>query len=142
MHSVQRPPPVLADAAGAAPLVSRSRDQALARQAVMRRLLALDEDSGLETVHVRIVAGAAGVSVRTVWHWLAAARESGRVEPVPRRSAFTVTDEWSAGARHLGPVRPPHRTSMCSQSTNDVRHGPCEVGVSMDFAEWIPELRG
>ncbi|MFE7975601.1 hypothetical protein [Streptomyces shenzhenensis] len=42
---------------------------------MVRRLLVLDEAGKLETVHVRIAAGAAGVSVRTVWRWLARARE-------------------------------------------------------------------
>jgi hypothetical protein len=73
-------------------LVSRSQVRRLAREVVVRRLLAVDEAGRLESVHVRIAAGAAGVSVRTVWAWLAVARESGRVEPVPRRPGFVFSD--------------------------------------------------
>ncbi|MGW3660844.1 Mu transposase C-terminal domain-containing protein [Streptomyces sp. NPDC005151] len=53
------------------------RDQALTR------LLALDGRGDLTTVHVRLVAVSVGVSVRTVWRWLDAARQ-GRLEPVQR----------------------------------------------------------
>ncbi len=42
----------------------------MARQVVVRRLLALDEVGTLQTVHVRIAASTAGVNVRTVWRWL------------------------------------------------------------------------
>ncbi|MGC0318171.1 transposase [Kitasatospora acidiphila] len=60
------------------------------RRVVMGRLLVLDEAGILASVHVRIAAESAGVSVRTVWNWLAIARRSGRVEAVPRRGRFQV----------------------------------------------------
>ncbi|MEV5508240.1 hypothetical protein [Streptomyces orinoci] len=51
----------------------------MTRSVVVRRLLALDEAGTLQTVHVRIAAQMAGVNVRTMWRWLAVAKESGRV---------------------------------------------------------------
>ncbi|MFJ5841749.1 hypothetical protein ACIQGO_34245 [Streptomyces shenzhenensis] len=65
---------------------------------MVRRLLVLDEAGELETVHVRI---AAGVSVRTVWRWLARARE-GHVEPVYRRGGFTLDEVLWARLEQLG----------------------------------------
>ncbi|MFD7340207.1 hypothetical protein ACFV98_30055 [Streptomyces violascens] len=56
--------------------MSWSQERRLARQVVAQRLLALDAAGTVETVHVRIAAGAAGaagVSVRTVWRWVALA---------------------------------------------------------------------
>ncbi|MGA4844388.1 AAA family ATPase [Streptomyces sp. G45] len=89
---------------------SRSRERALSWQVVVRRLLVLDEAGKLETVHVRIAAQSAGVSARTVWRWLAAARESGRMEPVPRRPAFTFTDAlWKRLSQVGGNVAALHR---------------------------------
>ncbi|MFF0294504.1 AAA family ATPase [Kitasatospora sp. NPDC004614] len=82
--------------------MSRAGERALKRRVVMRRLLAVDEAGTLSSVHVRIAAESAGVSVRTVWNWLAIARRSGRVEPVPRRGAFVVTDEFWARLSELG----------------------------------------
>jgi hypothetical protein len=46
----------------------------------------------LSTAHVRLVASALGVSERTVWSWLSAARHEGRTGPRPR-SRFVVTRE-------------------------------------------------
>jgi hypothetical protein len=74
----------------------------LTRSVVVRRLLALDEAGTLQTVHVRIAAQTAGVNVRTVWRWLAAAKESGRIEPVARRGAFTLTDALWVRLGELG----------------------------------------
>src|SRR5437016_4831290 len=71
---------------------SSTQDRALVRQVVVGRLLALGKAGSLETVHVRIAAESVGVSVRTVWRWLAQARESGRVGPAPRRAGFAFTD--------------------------------------------------
>lgn len=77
---------------------------------VVRRLLALDEAGTLETVHARIAAESAGVSERTVWRWLAVARESGRVESVPRRGGFAFTDElWARLSDVGGNVKALHR---------------------------------
>ncbi|GCD40383.1 hypothetical protein GKJPGBOP_00032 [Streptomyces paromomycinus] len=60
----------------------------------MSRLLALDGRGELTTDHVRLAASSAGVSVRTVWRWLDAARH-GRMGPVPRER-FRITDELHA----------------------------------------------
>ncbi|WP_328558452.1 hypothetical protein [Streptomyces coelicoflavus] len=62
------------------------------RAVVVRRLLAVDRgEGGLSSLHVRIAAGLAGVTERTVWRWLAEGRE-GRVEARPRQGGFTVGD--------------------------------------------------
>ncbi|MFE5542130.1 hypothetical protein ACFQ78_41385 [Streptomyces sp. NPDC056519] len=46
----------------------------------------------LSTADVRLVAVSLGVSVRTVWRWLARAQETG--SPLPAaRARFEVTDE-------------------------------------------------
>ncbi|MEV6027784.1 ATP-binding protein [Streptomyces sp. NPDC052036] len=82
----------------------------MVRQVVVRRLLALDEAGRLEAVHARIAAESAGVSVRTVWRWLAVARESGCVVPVPRRGGFVFTDElWARLSDVGGNVKALHR---------------------------------
>ncbi|MFJ3728853.1 hypothetical protein ACIPYQ_40720 [Streptomyces sp. NPDC090045] len=68
-------------------------DGRLARGVVVRRLLAVDQGPGsVSSLHVRVMAEAAGVTVRTVWKWLAEARE-GQLEPVPRQDGFTLDEE-------------------------------------------------
>jgi hypothetical protein len=96
------PVPTTVPRTGKGPLVSRSGERALVRQTVVRRLLAVDEAGALSSVHARIAAETAAVSVRTVWRWLAEARESGCVEAVSRRTRFAVTDEWWARLAELG----------------------------------------
>jgi putative transposase len=64
----------------------------------VRRLLALRAGKGLTAGHVRVAAGALGVSERTVWRWLAAAGrdEAAADEPGARAQTgtrFTVTPE-------------------------------------------------
>ncbi|MFG2563685.1 hypothetical protein [Streptomyces sp. NPDC048496] len=81
--------------------MSRAQDRRLARQVVVRRLLVLDRAGTLTSVHVGIAPEAAGVSVRTVWRWLARARE-GHVEPVYRRGGFTLDDVLWARLEQLG----------------------------------------
>ncbi|MFF3061902.1 hypothetical protein [Streptomyces sp. NPDC057909] len=84
-------------------IVSPSRDRVLARQVVVRRLLALDEPGKLASVHVRIAADTAGVCVRTVWRWLAVARASGCAETTSlRRGGFAFTNELWAQLSDLG----------------------------------------
>ncbi|MFP8963229.1 Mu transposase C-terminal domain-containing protein [Streptomyces nanhaiensis] len=58
----------------------------------MPRLLELEARGELTSAHVRLVASSVGRSERTVWRWLAAARNEGRLarRPVVR---FTVTAE-------------------------------------------------
>ncbi|WP_411138098.1 hypothetical protein [Streptomyces sp. C10] len=58
----------------------------------MPRLLDLDKRGELTTAHVRLVAKALGKSERTVWRWLAAAREDHRLARM-ESSHFTVTTE-------------------------------------------------
>ncbi|WP_372404117.1 AAA family ATPase [Streptomyces luteireticuli] len=90
--------------------VSGARERVLTRLVVVRRLLALDEAGTLQTVHVRIAAQTAGVNVRTVWRWLAVARESGRIEPAARRGAFMLTDAlWARLGELGGNVKALHR---------------------------------
>ncbi|AKL64371.1 hypothetical protein M444_01760 [Streptomyces sp. Mg1] len=56
----------------------------LARGVVVRRLLAVDQGLGsVSSLHVRVMAEAAGVTERTVWKRLAEPCE-GRQEPVVR----------------------------------------------------------
>ncbi|GAA2752977.1 Mu transposase C-terminal domain-containing protein [Kitasatospora cinereorecta] len=68
---------------------------ALARQQAVDRLLALDARGELTTGHVRLVAESVGVSLRTVWRWLAAARTEGRTG-ARQRERFTVTPQLHA----------------------------------------------
>jgi putative transposase len=62
------------------------------RAAAMPRLLDLDSRGELRAAHVRLVGQALGKSERTVWRWLAAAREDHRLARV-ESSHFTVTTE-------------------------------------------------
>ncbi len=85
-------------------------DGRLARGVVVRRLLAVDQGPGaVSSLHVRVMAGAAGVTVRTVWKWLAEARE-GRLEPMGRQYGFALDDEqWAVLAEVGGNVAALHR---------------------------------
>ncbi|MFE7524611.1 hypothetical protein ACFU7Y_02695 [Kitasatospora sp. NPDC057542] len=85
----------LVSVADVEPLVSRSRERALTRQVVVQRLLAVDEAGKLSSVHARIAAESAGVSVRTVWRGLAIARKSGRVEEALRRGGAVTDELWA-----------------------------------------------
>nr|BFD88346.1 hypothetical protein StreXyl84_77470 [Streptomyces sp. Xyl84] len=67
----------------------------LGREQAVSRLLALDKTGSLSTEHARLVASSVGVSLRTVWRWLEAARVEGRTGPA-KRSRFTVTPELHA----------------------------------------------
>ncbi|MFE6849108.1 Mu transposase C-terminal domain-containing protein [Streptomyces sp. NPDC057686] len=58
----------------------------------MPRLLDLDESGELTSAHVSLVAQALGKSERTVWRWLAVAREDRRFARM-EASHFTVTTE-------------------------------------------------
>ncbi|MEV7189890.1 ATP-binding protein [Kitasatospora sp. NPDC093102] len=121
-----------ASAADVVPSASRSRERALVRQMVVRRLLALDETGTLASVHVRIAAETAGVSVRTVWNWLAIARQSGRLEAAPSRGGFTVTDELWARLSAVGAnVAALHR-ELTGQANSD---------PAREFAGPVPSLR-
>ncbi|MFF5344106.1 Mu transposase C-terminal domain-containing protein [Streptomyces althioticus] len=64
----------------------------VSREVAVSRLLALEGRDELSTAHVRLAASAVGVSERTVWNWLSAARREGRTGRRPR-PRFTVTRE-------------------------------------------------
>lgn len=79
------------------------------RPAAVTQLLRLRRAGELRTAHIRPVAHAAGVHMRTVWSWLARAEETGSTEkPEPRR--FQVTDDFvEVLADHQGNVKRAHR---------------------------------
>ncbi|WP_078993155.1 Mu transposase C-terminal domain-containing protein [Streptomyces sp. MMG1121] len=56
----------------------------------MERLRLLDTRGELTSGHVRLICSALGVSERTVWRWLQAARTAGQAGSMPR-DRFTVT---------------------------------------------------
>ncbi|MEW2127898.1 ATP-binding protein [Streptomyces sp. NPDC007259] len=91
-------------------LVGMVTDGRMARSVVVRRLLAVDQGPGsVSSLHVRVMAEAAGVTVRTVWRWLSEARQ-GRLEPVPRQDRFVLDDEqWAVLAEVGGNVAELHR---------------------------------
>ncbi|MFF9645261.1 hypothetical protein [Kitasatospora aureofaciens] len=113
------------------PPASRPRERALTRQVVVGRLLVLDEAGTLASLHVRIAAESAGVSVRTVWNWLAIARRSGRLEPVPRRGAFTVTDEFWARLSELGGNVAARHRELTEQAACDPGQEPAGLVPSL-----------
>ncbi|MEV0185878.1 ATP-binding protein [Streptomyces sp. NPDC050625] len=96
-------------------------DGRLARGVVVRRLLAVDQGSGsVSSLHVRVMAEAAGVTVRTVWRWLSEARE-GRLEPVSRQDRFTLDDElWAVLAEVGGNVAALYRQMTADDLTGGV----------------------
>ncbi|WP_161359137.1 ATP-binding protein [Streptomyces sp. SID3343] len=88
------------------------------RPLVVRRLLALTEAGGVTRAHVAVAAEAVGVSERTVWRWLAAARASSRADP-PGRHRFTLDDAlWACLADLGGNVKALHRR-MCAGADKD-----------------------
>ncbi|MCY0935156.1 hypothetical protein [Streptomyces sp. H34-S4] len=93
----------------------------LARGVVVRRLLAVAEASGsVSSLHVRVGAEAAGVSPRTVWRWLAEARE-GRLEPAARQGRFALDDEqWRVLAEVGGNVAALYRRLTADGSPSPV----------------------
>lgn len=78
------------------------------RSSVVTALLAVQEAHGLPTWRVRAVATDLGVSPRTLWRWLEAAKEEGRTTRRPR--ARFVVDEQAVVdlARHNGNVSAVH----------------------------------
>lgn len=66
--------------------------RAVGREAAMVRLMALDGRGEVTTAHVRAVAQGAGVSVRTVWNWLAIARAEGRLTSLARPGTSVSAD--------------------------------------------------
>ncbi|MEU6214707.1 hypothetical protein ABZ891_33040 [Streptomyces sp. NPDC047023] len=98
-------------------------DGRLVRGVVVRRLLAMDQGSGsVSSLHVRVMAEAAGVSVRTVWRWLSEARE-GRLEPVPRHDRFTLDEEWWTVLAEVGG----NVAALCRRMTDDASSSVTDV---------------
>ncbi|WP_241844666.1 transposase [Kitasatospora sp. CB01950] len=86
--------------------LGRHRDEL--RPAAVAQLLGLRGAGELTTAHVRLVAGAVGVSIRTVWRWLKEAEESGTSEK-PARKRLRITDEIvDVLADYQGNVRRAH----------------------------------
>lgn len=77
------------DGAGGASLADRRELLRAVAVCGLQQRRAGDE---LTTAHVRLVASSLGVSVRTVWRWLARAEQTGSAEPVPR-ARLEITDE-------------------------------------------------
>ncbi|MEU4898722.1 hypothetical protein AB0B12_40630 [Streptomyces sp. NPDC044780] len=76
---------------------------------LVARLLELEAAGALTTAHVRAGAQVGGVTVRTVWRWLEAARTEGRVEP-RRRARLELPDQaWEVLAQAGGNVAVLHR---------------------------------
>jgi hypothetical protein len=102
------------------------------RAVLVRRLLAVDRgEGGLSSLHVRIVAGLAGVTERTVWRWLAEGRD-GRVEPRPRQGGFTMGDAlWEVLTQTGGNVAELRRRMLRAQ----------DEGVLGEWgAQFVPSL--
>ncbi len=60
------------------------------REGAVARLMAHDSRGELATEHARAVAGSLGVSLRTVWNWVAVARREGRLSArTPSRAGVT-----------------------------------------------------
>lgn len=71
----------------------------------------------MSSLHVQVMAEAAGVTVRTVWRWLSEARE-GRLEAVPRQDGFALDDEqWVVLAEVGGNVAALHRRMTADGSS-------------------------
>jgi putative transposase len=59
------------------------------REGAVARLMALDSRGELATEHARAVAGSLGVSLRTVWNWVAVARREDCPHGLPSRAGVT-----------------------------------------------------
>lgn len=94
----------------------------------MLHLVALDGRGELTTAHARLVARALGVSLRTVWSWLAVARCEGRLSAcTPDRS--TVTPELRA------------RLAVWGGNVSAVHRELLAEAVKAGVADSVPSLR-
>ncbi|MFD0432015.1 hypothetical protein ACFQ60_46955 [Streptomyces zhihengii] len=95
----------------------------MVRAVVVRRLLVVDwGEGGLSSLHVRIAAGLAGVTERTVWRWLAEGRE-GRLEARPRQGGFVVGDAlWEVLPQAGGNVAELRRRMLRAQDEGVLEH--------------------
>ncbi|MFD8197248.1 AAA family ATPase [Streptomyces wuyuanensis] len=81
----------------------------VSRPVLVARLLELDAAGVLTTAHVRAGGQVGGVTARTVWRWLEAARTEGRVER-RRRARLELSDQaWEVLAQAGGNVAVLHR---------------------------------
>jgi hypothetical protein len=81
----------------------------VSRPVLVARLLELDAAGALTTAHVRAGAQVGGVTARTVWRWLDAARTEGRVERRPRARLELSEQMWEVLAQAGGNVAALHR---------------------------------
>ena len=81
----------------------------VSRPVLVARLLELDAVGVLSSAHVRAGAQVGGVSVRTVWRWLEAARTEGRVERRSRMRLELSDKAWEVLAQAGGNVAALHR---------------------------------
>ncbi|WP_233478036.1 transposase [Streptomyces mobaraensis] len=119
----------------------------------MAQLLRLRAAGELRTAHVRLVADAVGVHIRTVWTWLAQAEGTGSPEK-PERRRFRVTEEViEVLADYQGNVkraherlvemavaageRPPGLTTLHDAIARDL-----DPGFMAGLREGIPAARG
>ncbi|MER6401182.1 ATP-binding protein [Kitasatospora sp. NPDC001603] len=87
----------------------------LPRALVVRRLRERQAAGELTSRHVRAVADTVGVSVRTVWRWLAEANASGEVDGKPARQGYAMSDRtWALLAVAGGNVAELHRRMLAS----------------------------
>ncbi|MFJ9655727.1 AAA family ATPase [Streptomyces microflavus] len=102
------------------------------RAVVVRRLLVVDRgEGGLSSLHVRIAAGLAGVTERTVWRWLAEGRE-GRLEARPRQGGFVVGDAlWEVLTQAGGNVAELRRRMLRAQDEGVLEHWGAEFVPSL-----------
>ncbi|WP_223733435.1 ATP-binding protein [Streptomyces purpurogeneiscleroticus] len=76
----------------------------VSRPVLVARLMEFDAVGALTTAHVRAGAQVGGVTARTVWRWLDAARTEGRVERRPRARLEVSDQAWEVLAQAGGNV--------------------------------------
>jgi hypothetical protein len=98
------------------------------RESTVTGLVSLRQRGLLSAVHVDAVASGLGVTGRSVWRWLASARQEGRAIRKPR-AHFELSDEdVSDLAYHFGNVSALHRdrltgVGLWATPAKDVRGG-------------------
>ncbi|MET9080140.1 transposase family protein [Streptomyces sp. NPDC004232] len=85
------------------------RRPGMGREGAVARLVALDSRGELTTDHARLVAEALGVSLRTVWSWVAVARREGRLSARRPARVRTTADLRARLAVWGGNVAAVHR---------------------------------
>ncbi|WP_234321874.1 transposase family protein [Streptomyces xanthophaeus] len=98
------------------------------REGAVARLLALDSRGELTTDHARLVAGALGVSLRTVWSWVSVARREGRLSARTPARAGVSADVRARLAVWGGNVAAVHRELLAE-------------AVKAGAADSVPSLR-